>query len=191
MATVVTTSSAPAPGDFRAGKEIPAAVPFGGKLQVYKPGEGHTTRLGMMVMVMAYTFFACHHWWYSWVLVRDVVYDAFSTIGLGKLFEWTTYSTVANYLEVGGTAALAAAGFCVGYYFIYLKRATAEFLIKTDGELNKVAWPRIVPWFKADTEVWGATYVVLIVIVALTLYIFGIDLILQKIAQLLFYGTGR
>ncbi len=54
-----------------------------------------------------------------------------------------------------------------------------------------MTWPKVSPWFKADTQVWGATYVVLIVVVALTLYVFGVDVVLQTIAQKLFYGTNR
>ena len=64
-------------------------------------------------------------------------------------------------------------------------------LIKTDTELGKVTWPKITPWFKSESLVWGSTYVVLIVVVALTVYVFGVDLVLQWISQKLFYGTSR
>ncbi len=182
MTTAVATTT-PAPGDAR------PPAPSG--LQVHKPGEGYATRLGIMVVVMAYTGFACHHWYYHWVYLRDFADSMLGAVGLGFLTRWTLDSTVAKWISTGGTVVLAATGFAVGYYFVYIKRNTAEFLIKTDTELGKVTWPKIVPWFKADTQVWGATYVVLIVVVAMTLYVFGVDFVLQSIAQKLFYNSSR
>ncbi|HYG73500.1 MAG TPA: preprotein translocase subunit SecE, partial [Planctomycetota bacterium] len=166
-----------------------APVP-GGSFQVHKPGEGYATRLGMMVIVMAYTAFACHHFYYNWVWLRNFVDGILSSIWLGWMVSWTYDLTAAKIVAMGGTLLIAAVGFFVGYYFIYLKRSTAEFLIKTDVELSKVTWPKISPWFKMDTQVWGATYVVLIVVAALTLYVFGVDLILNQLAQWLFYSSG-
>lgn len=156
----------------------------------HKPGEGYATRLGMMVVVMAYTFFACHHWYFNWVFVRDFFDNMLRGTFLGFLTNWMFNPGAAGAVAGVGAGVVAAAGFFVAYYFIYVKRNSAEFLIKTDGELGKVTWPQITPWFKPETKVWGATYVVLIVVAALTLYVFGIDLILQWIANNLFYSAG-
>ena len=57
------------------------------------------------------------------------------------------------------------------------------------AEMGKVTWPKISPWFKPETQVWGATYVVLIVVAFLTLYVFGVDMVLQAIANWAFYGN--
>ena len=155
--------------------------------QVYKPGEGYATRLGMMVVIMAYVGFACHHWFYNWVFVRDFFDGIFSAIHLGFLTAWTYNVVCSRWIAAAGALIVASVGLLIGYYFIYLKHNTAEFLIKTDSELGKVNWPKITPWFKPNTQVWGATYVVLIVIAALTIYVFGIDFILQHGSKYLFY----
>jgi len=162
-----------------------------GGFEVYKPGEGYATRLGMMVVVAAYVLFACHHWYYNWVFLRDFVDDIFSAIGMGKLTRWMLDSDWTNRIAVAGTVGIAAAGLLSGYFLIYVKRPTAEFLIKTDTELGKVTWPKITPWFKTESLVWGSTYVVLIVVVSMTIYVFGVDLVLQWISQKLFYGTSK
>lgn len=160
----------------------------GHRFQVHKPGEGYATRLGMLVVLMAYAGYACHHWFYNWVFLRDFLDGFVRGTFLGRLTNWMYSSGTTRYVAGLGVVALAGGAFLASYYYIYLKRQSAEFLIKTDGELAKVTWPKATPWFRAETQVWGATYVVLIVIALLTIYIFGVDLVLQWIAQNVFYG---
>jgi preprotein translocase subunit SecE len=186
MSTAVTTPSDDA-GKNAKQAEVPA--PASGGFTAHKPGEGYATRLGMMVVVMAYVAFACHHWYYNWVYLRNFIEGTLTPISLGVLVRWTYDPTASRVIATLGTLTIAAAGFAVAYFFIYVKRRTAEFLIKTDGELSKVNWPSITPWFKPESKVWGATYVVLIVVAALTLYVFSVDLVLQSIANFLFYGS--
>jgi len=169
----------------------PPELPTGSRFQVHKPGEGYATRLGMMVVLMAYAGYACHHWYYNWVFLRDFFDGFVRGTFLGILTNWMYQPIAVRYIAGAGLVTLATAAFLTSYYYIYLKRPSAEFLIKTDGELAKVTWPRATPWFRADTQVWGATYVVLLVIAALTLYVFGIDMVLQWIANELFYGHAR
>jgi len=186
MGTLVTATSA----GTEERREKPGE-PASGGFQVYKPGEGYATRLGMMVVVAAYVLFACHHWYYNSIVLRDFVDDIFGAIKLPWVTSWARETRWMNFISVTGTIAIAAAGSLTGYYLIYIKRPTAEFLIKTDTELGKVTWPKITPWFKSETIVWGSTYVVLIVVFALTVYVFGVDLVLQWISQKLFYGTSK
>jgi preprotein translocase subunit SecE len=184
MGTLVT--AAPTGGTEQRDKpDVP------GGFEVYKPGEGYATRLGMMVVVASYVLFACHHWYYNWVFLRDFVDDLFSAINLGKLTRWMLDSDWTSRIAFAGTGVILAAGLLSGYYLIYVKRQSAEFLIKTDTELGKVTWPKITPWFKSESLVWGSTYVVLIVVFALTVYVFGVDHVLQWISQKLFYGTSK
>jgi len=164
--------------------------PQASRFQVHKPGEGYATRLGMMVVLMSYAGYACHHWFYNWVYIRGFFEGLFSGTFLGFLTYWMFDATAANVIASAGVVVLATGAFVASYYYIYLKRTSAEFLIKTDGELAKVTWPKTTPWFRTDTQVWGATYVVLLVIAILTLYVFGIDMVFQWIANNVFYG-GR
>jgi preprotein translocase subunit SecE len=186
MSTAVTaTGSNDAERSKPSGK--PAGEPSHSPFQVYKPGEGYVTRLGMLAVLMAFVGFACHHWYYNWVSIRNFLEPMCAAVKLGFLTDWTYGSAATQALASGGAALMAVAGFLTSYYYIYLKRSTADFLIKTDLELSKVTWPKISPWFKPETQVWGATYVVLIVIAALTLYIAGVDLVLRVLTDYLFY----
>jgi preprotein translocase subunit SecE len=184
----VSTAVSASPSEPAKGGKPSAEVLDGGGFQVHKPGEGYATRLGMMAVVMAFVFFACHHWVYSWIFVRNFAASIFNAVGLGVLINWTTSVAVQKYISWGGAGVLALIGFMVGYYFIYVRRSSAEFMIKTDGEMAKVTWPAIQPWFKVETKVWGATYVVLIVVGLMTLYVFGVDMVLQFMADKLFYA---
>ena len=180
MSTAVTV---PTPEEGKAAKAVAAAPSRSSFFQVHKPGEGYATRLAMMAVVFAYVLYACYHWYYDWVTLRDVL-PSFLT-------DWTLDNKISKAIAWAGTAAIALVGSLVGYYYIYIKRESAEFLIKTDGELAKVTWPKIAPWFRADTQVWGATYVVLLVVFALTVYVFGVDFVLQWVAQKAFYASNR
>ena len=189
--TAVTVTSTEGDTGGKRG-QVPQTLPQRGGYQAYKPGEGYATRLGIMVVAMSYTAFACYHWYYNWVLVRNFFHEGiFSKIYLKFLTQWTYGSAIEGYIAGGGATLIAATGFAIAYYYIYLKRSTAEFLIKTDGELAKVQWPKMTPWFKVESPVWGATYVVLIVVVLMTAYVFGVDLILNWIAQHIFYGVSK
>jgi preprotein translocase SecE subunit len=189
MTTAVTAN--PAGDDSGKGGPKPGLAPRTTGWQAYKPGDGYATRLGMMVVVMAYVAFACHHWFYNWVYLRNFLESMFTPLHLTFLTNWTYELTAAKILAGGGAMAIAALGFMTAYYFIYVKPGSAEFLVKTDTELSKVTWPKITPWFKMETQVWGATYVVLIVVAMLTAYVFGVDIVLQKIANMLFYGDVK
>jgi preprotein translocase subunit SecE len=158
----------------------------GGFFHVHKPGEGYTTRLGMFIVALLFVLFTCHHWFYNWISVRDF---ATKYLGLGFALNWTiTVSNATRYVSIGGAVILFFIGAMIAYYYIYCFQRSAEFLVKTDGELAKVNWPKISPWFKSETQVWGATYVVLIVVFVLTVYVFGVDYLLQSMAHFLFYS---
>lgn len=143
-------------------------------------------RLGMFVLCILFTAFTCHHWYFNWVLLRDVFLSAFESMGIPGLLAWTRPLDVQFWISIVGTAVLFGLGLLIGYHYIYVKTRSAEFLVQTDAELKKVTWPNITPWFKSDTKVWGATYVVLIVVTAFTLYILVVDKILTFGADFLF-----
>jgi preprotein translocase subunit SecE len=58
---------------------------------------------------------------------------------------------------------------------LYLNRPKpAEFLIETEGEIRKVAWP-------ARKEYLGSSAVVVVVIIILSLYLFAVDKTLSEL----------
>jgi preprotein translocase subunit SecE len=160
----------------------------GGLMGAYKPGEGMMTRLGSFLCVLSFAAFSAHHWFYDWTLARKVVVKFFSAISMGALVEWTEDPSTARIIAYGGVFALLIGLSWVGYYFIYQRPRTSEFLVQTDGELRKVTWPEITPWFKPEAKVWGVTYVVMIVLLVLTVYIFAVDFFFKEITHWLFYS---
>jgi preprotein translocase SecE subunit len=182
MATAVQDKRAPGPS--------PAAPDASGRrgiLPVYKPGEGTVTRLGLFVVAGAFVLYTAHHWFYNWSFLRNTLLKYLEYIGLGVLLNWTTDPGTQRVLSLAGAGGVVGGGLLLCYYYLYVKPRSAEFLIQTDSELRKVTWPKISPWFKMETQVWGATYVVLVVVVVLALYVFGVDTILNFLAQQVFY----
>ncbi|MEI6231439.1 MAG: hypothetical protein WCT04_00195 [Planctomycetota bacterium] len=178
MSTDVTTSS---PGSNNAPIESSKSGSSGG-WSVHKPGEGYATRLGLMAVVFAFVTFSARQWYYNWIFIPKF----FRSLGLGILLDWT--ESYRSFSQIGGTLIIASLGFLLGYYYIYIRRDSAEFLVKTDMELAKVTWPKVSPWFRPDTQVWGATYVVLIVITMLTLYVLTVDSSLEFFASKVFFS---
>jgi len=176
VAEQTTTSHPASPGH--------SVEPAKGKWSAYRSGEGYSTRLGTFVVALCFVFYACHHWYYGWTAIP---YFFSEYMGLAWLVGWASNPQTVRYLSTGGAAAVFLLGMAVAYYYTYCKPRSAEFLVKTDVELSKVNWPKMTPWFSPESKVWGATYVVLIVVAFFTFYVFGVDWILQLSAQYLFY----
>jgi preprotein translocase subunit SecE len=158
----------------------------GGRFQVHKPGEGYATRLATFVIAMLFVAYTCHHWFYGWTFLRGFFDRMLQALHL-RVLGWSYDPVVARYVAFIGVAVLLVAGGLASFYFIYVRVRSAEFLVKTDGELAKVTWPKITPWFKPEAKVWGATYVVLIVLALLTVYIMVVDQALVVLSRWLFY----
>ena len=101
--------------------------------------------------------------WYLWAL--------------DKGYEWPLPRIGAHQLHWGevGAALLVIVATLIAYRICFVRQGSSDFLVETEIELRKVTWPEYKPWFKADTELWGSTYVVIVVVVALTLFIFLVD----------------
>ena len=145
--------------------------------KVYRPGEGRWARLIALVVFLGLAGFSGYRWhrWASewtpgattWVLPR---------IGMHQL-AWA---------EIG--AAVLIVGFALlGYRTCFARPKTSDFLIETEIELRKVTWPAWKPLFRWNTELWGNTYVVIVVIVALALFLFAIDTALQTASGVIFF----
>jgi preprotein translocase subunit SecE len=182
MATVAQEKKAPTPSPAS-----PDGTARRSLLRVYKPGEGTVTRLGLFVTLAAFLLYACQRWFYHWTFFRDLLGRWLEALQWRGLVDWAYLPTVQRSISWGGVAVLGFGGGLILYYYLYVKPKSAEFLVQTDLELKKVTWPRITPWFKIETPVWGATYVVLIVVVLLALYVFGVDWVFTLLAERAFY----
>jgi preprotein translocase SecE subunit len=94
------------------------------------------------------------------------------------------------YAKLGfvGAAALLVAGVIGTYLVIFVNARAADYLIAVEGEMRKVYWPKIRPWFSWGSELWGSTYVVIIVVVVLSVFLQLVDLGFAPLAKLIFGG---
>ncbi len=141
--------------------------------RVYRPGDGKITRTAFLSVLMVLGVFTVYSW-YNW---REASWTYLPIL-------WTHQLTWG---EVG--AGLILVAFMVGSYLIcFANRKAGDFLIETEIEMRKVTWPTWKPWLSPKTELWGATYVVIILMFAIAGFIALVDVALQTLAQLIFYG---
>jgi preprotein translocase subunit SecE len=132
--------------------------------QVYRPGEGRWARILAMLAIVLMGLFSAYRW-HLWA--EKVSWRIWWLPGIGA--HQMTWSEV-------GAAILMIVFMLVGYRICFARVGTSDFLIETEIELRKVTWPQWKPLFKSDTELWGSTYVVILVIAALAAFVGLVDL---------------
>ena len=154
-------------------------------LKPYRMEDGRVSRLVFFVVLLVFAAFTAISWYTSWRALTNTLVS----IKLGFLVNWIHDNDMATLIvQNGGAVALFLIGALVVYRIVYVKQKTSEFIIRTDHELSKVDWPKIKPWFKPETEVWGATYVVIITCILLSVYIYVLDQILSLLAKWVFFS---
>ncbi|HOX08116.1 MAG TPA: preprotein translocase subunit SecE [Planctomycetota bacterium] len=141
---------------------------------LYKWPQGRVVRYIAAAVVLSFVGYAAYKF-YVWQ--SDWIPRWMSGVRVGNLG-----------LSVGviGAVVLAMLG-CFGAYMLAFANAkVGEYLIAVEGELRKVYWPKMKPWFSRQTELWGSTYVVIAVVVILSLFIFLADLGLKYSVGLIF-----
>ena len=81
----------------------------------------------------------------------------------------------AKYVTCGIILAVIGGG---GIYFSFFNRKMVDFLIDTQAEMKKVAWP---PW----TEVKGSTWVVITTVIVMGGFLYAVDALLGMITQVI------
>ena len=123
-------------------------------LKPYRMEDGRVSRIVFFVALLVFVGFTALSWFTSWRALTNT----FKDIGLGALVGWIHESEPAmSVVQNGGAVLILLIGLLVVYRAVFVKPSSSEFLIRTDHELAKVDWPKIKPWFKPETEVWGAT----------------------------------
>ncbi len=126
-----------------------AAEPRRGFLDIYKPGQGHNTRVWSGV---AFGALVC---WFAYFL-----YEKLAVMQAGAATKVIRVGVLVSVIVVFGL---------LGYWLLALNRKTCEFLIATEGEMKKVNWT-------TRKDIIGSTKVVILVVIALTVLLFGVDL---------------
>jgi len=116
----------------------------------------------------------------------------YTALGLGVIFilgVWRLYETLISSspgIRFGIPTALAL---ILGWFTYRLVQfpSFVEFLIATEAEMNKVSWTN-------QDDLYRATNVVLVTVVLLSVYLFGVDWIWSNLLQILgvlkFHGGG-
>ena len=130
---------------------------------LYKWPQGRVVRYAAAAVVLSLVGYAAYKF-YAWK--GDVVFGWMEKVRVGNLG-----------LSVGviGAVALAVIGSLGAYMVVFANAKIGEYLIAVEGELRKVYWPKMKPWFSRQTELWGSTYVVIAVVVIMSLFIFVVD----------------
>lgn len=159
---------------------------------VYKEKQGVIVRLGFFLIVALLAIFGCWRlyqslpgvgdppdpkpdgtfWQNFWT--KDVVYQVLvdTQIPLVEIPVKIRPVDIAT-ITFGIILILCMA------YLAFRQQRISEFLIDTESEMRKVSWP-------TTTEVRDSSFVVVIVIIALGVYLYGLDLILNKIFHIFF-----
>jgi len=126
--------------------------------EVYKKGQGAKSRLVAGITLAAFIGFGCYALW-------------------GALRGYMTSTLAVGSVSVPFSLLIPAALFVVlellALYILNRPRM-ADFLINTEGELRKVAWP-------SRDDVMRQTMVVIATVVVLTIIIFVFDIIFSKV----------
>ena len=138
--------------------------------QVYRPGEGRWARLGALAVILGAGAFSAYRWFrwagdWNWLPFMGRL----PMIGRHQL----------NWGEMGA-AVIVTAFALIGYRIGFVRPGSTDFLIEMEIELRKVTWPKWKPLFRPDTELWASTYVVIVVVAALTLFVGLVDLVLTQ-----------
>ena len=146
-------------------------------LNIHKPGQGMSSRVGAVVLGLLLGFYAgyCWYWWLfpgGETLLQRVLTAGF----LGGIILFLGLSGLAIYLAL-------------------LQATASDYLIDMDGELRKVVWPATQPLFDPKTDAWGSTYVVIACTILFTVFIGVVDWCLHHtismgLLKLLFPGKG-
>ncbi len=137
--------------------------------QIYRPREGRWARTGAMLTILGMGTFSAYRW-YNWATEEKWLpfVGQLPPIGQHQL----------NWGEIGA-AALVILFSLFAYRLCFVRTKSCDFLIETEIELKKVTWPKWKP-LSLNTELWGSTFVVIVVVAALAFFIYCVDWVLLR-----------
>lgn len=135
---------------------------------IYKKGQGLYSRIAVAIALGLLALFAS-------VSLYNVLVDLPNISGNVKVplvyldLTWGLISAFALFVVLGFLIGVFIAGLETGVKpFDHGGKKTVEFLINTQGELQKVSWP-------TKYELIGSTAVVIVSVVVIGLFTFGVD----------------
>ena len=141
---------------------------------LYKWPQGRVVRYLSALVCLSYVAFGAYRF-YAWKSRTPLPF-----VPAGTLPE-------ALSLGVVGAIFLVLAASVGVYLLAFANARIADYLIAVEGEMRKVYWPKIKPWFSWSSELWGSTYVVIIVVVILSVFIRVIDVLFTPVSRWIFH----
>jgi preprotein translocase SecE subunit len=134
------------------------AQPRRGFFDIYKPGQGHNTRVYSGVAMGA---LVC---WFAYFVFQKL-----------SVVETTTTTKL---VRVAIPVAIIIAFGLLGYWLLALNRRVCDFLIATEGEVKKVNWT-------TRKDIIGSTKVVIFVLISLGLILTVVDVFFTYLFRLI------
>ena len=140
---------------------------------LYRPRDGWFVRRFFFVLSAAFGAFGAYR---TYIWARGWTWPL-SRIPIEYALNWG---------QVGSALILVfASAFSV--YVMFMNRRSVDFLVEVERELREVAWPEYQPIGSPKAELWGSTYIVIVVVVIMTAFTGLVDMIYQTLAQFVFY----
>jgi len=147
-------------------------------VEVYKKNQGFQARLFIGVLLGGFALFAAHAV-YGTFIESPQLYPGAEVPLVGTKLTWGLVSAVTFFLVSVALIGVYTTGYETGLGRVDVNsKKTVEFLIDTQGELQKVSWP-------TREELIGSTGVVIILLVILGAYIFGVDWVITRIMKII------
>ncbi len=145
-------------------------------MEVYKKNQGFHARLFIGVLLGGFSLFAAHAV-YGTFIESPQLYPGAVVPLVGTKLTWGLVSATTFFLVSVALIGVYTTGFETGLGRVDTNsKKTVEFLIDTQGELQKVSWP-------TREELIGSTGVVIILLFILGAYIFGVDWVITRIMR--------
>lgn len=144
--------------------------------EIYRKGVGIYARYTVVGMFGIASIFASHALYGALIDLPEFFAGAKIPI-LDVRLTWGLISSFILLLFCGVTICIFTMGFEIGLKRIDNKSKKAvEFFIETQAELQKVSWP-------TKNELVGSTIVVIVCLIILSIYIFGVDWVVSTIME--------
>lgn len=146
--------------------------------EIYRKNQGVYARYGLAIILGFIVLFASYSL-YGRLIPLPEVYAGARVPVLNVSFNWGFLGAVILFMICG-----AFVGILVGGVQTRIRpldtggRKIVDFLIETQAELQKVSWP-------TKQELVGSIIVVIISVIILGMYIFGVDALMREVMRLL------
>ncbi|HHT9124568.1 MAG TPA: preprotein translocase subunit SecE [Candidatus Brocadiia bacterium] len=146
--------------------------------EVYRKKQGVYARYGLAIILGFVVLFASYSLYVTLISLPEVYAGARVPV-LNVSFNWGFLSAVILFVICGAFVGILVGGVQTKIGPLDTgARKTVDFLIDTQAELQKVSWP-------TKQELSGSIIVVIISVIVLSIYIFGVDALMRQVMKLL------